>query len=243
MFTANWSFSKLMMYESCPMQVKLKYIEKMPEPPLPPDNPMERGSRIHNRIEDYLLGKTDTYAEPEAKKINVFVPVIERLRELCAAGQATAEQDIFFDQDWEITDRQNVWLWAKKDYAVYDEDGTIRLKNYDINGPRTVTGDWKSGKSAYKTMEHIQQLQMYVACDAIQFPDAVVHIAELGYVDEGWIRRAEYTHEEALKFIGRFDARVDRLYNDKLFRPNANKVTCKWCPYSPRGTGACPVGV
>lgn len=232
MFTSNWSFSKLMMYEACPMRVKLKYIERLPEPPLPPENPLERGSRIHNRIEDYIVGKTSVYQEPEAKKIEVFVPVIGHLRTLHGTGQATAEQDIFFDENWNLTNRKNVWLWLKKDYNVKD--------NANL---RVITGDWKSGKSGYKTMEHIQQTQLYVACDALQFEWAETFDAELGYVDEGWIRRATYQREEALKFIGRFDARADRLYNDKFFRPNANKITCRYCPFSPRGTGACPVGV
>lgn len=235
MFNGNWSFSKLMMYENCAMRFKLKYIDQLPEPPQPKDSPLERGSRIHDRIDQYINGVTHTYAEPEAKKIDVFVPIIEHLRTLREAGMATAEQDIFFNADWELCDRSSVWLWLKKDFNVYDY--------YSKDGPRTITGDWKSGNSAYKTVEHIQQLQLYVACDALEFPDAVEHVAELHYVDEGWIRSATYTHEEALKFVGKFQARADRIYNDRFFRPNANKVTCKWCPYSPRGTGACPVGV
>ena len=45
------------------------------------------------------------------------------------------------------------------------------------------------------------------------------------------------------KIVGRFDARAQRIYNDRFFKSNANKVTCRYCPFSPRGTGACPVGV
>lgn len=228
----NWSFSKLMMYEQCAMRFKLRYIDKLPEPPQPEDSPLARGSRIHDRIDHYINGQTDRYVETEARAIEVFIPIIERLRELREAGQATAEENIFFDANWDLCDRSDVWLWLKKDYNVNDEERN-----------RTITGDWKSGKSKYKTVEHIQQLQLYVACDALEFPDADEHVAELGYVDEGWIRTATYTHEEALKFVGRFQARADRIYKDRFFRPNANKVTCRFCPYSPRGTGACPVGV
>lgn len=235
----NWSFSKLIMYESCALRFKLKYIDRLPEPPQPEDSPLERGSRIHDRIDSFINGKTDTYDEPEAKKIGIFVPIIERLRELREAGQATAEQNIFFDEDWELCGRSKVWLWLKKDFNVRIGDDVQDRTRVT----RTITGDWKSGKSTYKTVEHIQQLQLYVACDALEFPNATEHEAELHYVDEGWIRRATYTHEEGLKFVGRFQMRADRIYKDRFFRPNPNKVTCKWCPYSPRGTGACPVGV
>ena len=228
----NWSFSKLMMYETCAFRWKLKYIERMPEPPLPPDNPMERGNRIHNHNERYIKSEVSTLDGNEARQITKFKPVLDRLQELHACGMATAEEDIFFNVDWELTDRQSVWLWLKKDFSVVDEANS-----------RTITGDWKSGKSAYKAVEHVQQLQLYAACDALEYPDFDEHVVELHYVDEGHVKQATYAHEQALRFVGRFQQRVDRLYADRMFRPNPNKVTCKWCPYSPRGTGACPVGV
>src|SRR5690554_4952434 len=106
----NWSFSKLMMYEGCAMRFKLRYIDKLPEPPQPEDSPLARGSRIHDRIDNFINGATDRYEEPEAKAIDTFVPIIERLRELREAEQATAEQNIFFDVNWELTERSKVWL-------------------------------------------------------------------------------------------------------------------------------------
>lgn len=230
-FESNWSFSKLMMYESCPMRLRLKYIDKCPEPERPPDNPLERGSRIHDNLEKFVKGE-ETLDGNEAKKLDVFVDPLHHLQDLYAAGKATAEDDLFFNVDWDLCERKDVWLWLKKDFNVTDEPNKL-----------TITGDYKSGKSTYKTVEHVQQLQLYAACDALEFPWAEVHYAELWYVDEGWVRKAVYTHEQALSFIGRFQRRVDRMYNDRLLRPNPNKVTCKWCPYSPRGTGACPVGV
>lgn len=230
-FESNWSFSKLMMYESCPMRVRLKYIDKCPEPPQPPDSPLERGSRIHDNLENFVKGE-GTLDGNEAKKLAPFVDPLHHLQDLYAAGKATAEENLYFNVDWDMCERDDVWLWLKKDFNVVDQDRAL-----------TITGDYKSGKSTYKTAEHIQQLQLYAACDALEFPWAEVHYTELWYVDEGWVRKASYTHDQALSFVGRFQRRVDRMYNDRLFRPNPNKVTCRWCPFSPRGTGACPVGV
>lgn len=227
----NWSISKLFAYESCPMQFKLRYIEKLPEPPRPPDNPLERGNRVHNMLEKYVKGEGSLHG-CEAKRIDVFEPHLTHLETLYADGMATAEDDWFFNRDWDACERDDVWLWSKLDFSVTDETNRV-----------VVTGDYKTGKSAYKAVDHIQQIQLYTAVSALKYEWADVLIGEVWYVDEGWIRQAEYTREQALKFVGRFNARADKIYQDRMFRPNANKVTCRWCPYSPRGTGACPVGV
>lgn len=247
----NWSISKLFMYEQCPLRFKLKYIDRMPEPPQPENSPLERGSRIHKCLEDFVTGERSGLEGIEAKNINPFMPMLTHLRTLYECGQVTVEEDWFFDQDWEETTRRTrcsthgtdrndeceecrsqLWLWVKLDFSVKDEEKL-----------HVITGDWKSGKSQYKAVDHIQQTQLYAAVSAIKYPWALKHTAEVPYVDEGWVRSATYTREQALKFVGRFNARAERIYADRFFRANPNKITCKWCPYSPRGTGACPVGV
>lgn len=538
----NWSISKLFMYEQCPMRFRLKYIERMPEPPQPADSPLERGNRIHKHLERYVKGEENSLAGIEAKGIGSLDPAITQLRELYGAGMATSEEDWWFDQDWNECARSSVWLWSKLDFSVRDEsqglvitgdykgfplDTVIPIQGgftdmasiavgetvFDIEGkPCTVVGkskvkniacykiffddgnsvicdadhqwvltdgrvvnvqnlkkndlvptagalqlpvvnlpidpyvfglwladgkhtsaeitkpdafiweevkrrgyeigvdtgtncechtvlnirkqltdlgvlghkhiphqymwssyeqrvdllrgfcdgdgyanrvrnqvsinivdpqlsddllqllrslgqrpvqfttvavgfgkkrvayplafrprifnpfliprkanvaatfgegySWRrrvtdvveveniptqcisvdspshtflvtenlipthnSGKSKYKAVDHIQQTQLYVAVSALKYEWADRHVAEVWYVDEGWIRSQSYTREEALRFVGRFQSRVDRIYRDKFFKPNPSVITCKWCPFSPRGTGSCPVGV
>lgn len=227
----NWSISKLFMYEQCALRFKLKYIDRLPELPQPANSPLERGNRIHKHLEDFVTGKRASLDGIEAKKIEPFYNPLVHLRTLYECGQATVEEDWFFNQDWDVCERKDVDLWVKLDFGVKDE----------ANG-RAITADYKSGKSQYKAVDHIQQTQLYAAVSAIKYEWADTHVAEVWYVDEGWVRKTEYTREEALKFVGRFEARAQRIYNDRLFRANPNAVTCKWCPYSKgRGTGACPV--
>lgn len=228
----NWSFSKLMMYEGCALRFKLKYIDRLPEPPQPENSPLERGSRIHDHLEKFVKGDTPSLKGIEAKQIDAFEKPLEHLRVLYSDGMAIAEDDWWFDTDWTPCEKPNVWLWSKLDFNVHDEANGL-----------TIVGDYKSGKSAYKALEHVQQVQLYGAVAALRQEWAETIVAELWYVDEGWVRSNTFTREQALKFVGRFNQRVERMYGDRFFRPNANKITCKWCPYSPRGTGACPVGV
>lgn len=228
----NWSISKLFMYESCPMRFRMKYIDKIPEPKPQADSPLERGNRIHKNIEDFLKGEGSLQGN-EAKMLSKFEEPLHHLRDLYDCGAATSEDNWFYDHNWEVCERSNVWLWAKLDFYVYDQDAK-----------HAIVGDVKSGKSRYKTIEHIQQTQLYAATAVLRNADIEKVTSELWYVDEGHVLSKEYTAEQAMRFIGLFDRRVDRIYADRVFKPNANVITCKWCPYGPRnGNGQCPVGV
>jgi hypothetical protein len=222
----------LMKYEACPMRVKLQYIEHMPEPPRPPDNPLERGNREHKRLELFVGGDTAQMSQVEGKCTAQFLPLLEHAQLLRECGQATTEADWFFDADWNPCTKDKRHQWSKIDLSVFDE-----------TTGRVVSVDYKTGRSGYKTVEHVQQNQLYAAHTACKYPWADRIDTELWYLDEGWVRTATYSREEALKFIGRFQKRADRIFADKFFRPNPNIQTCRYCPYSPRGTGVCPVGV
>jgi CRISPR/Cas system-associated exonuclease Cas4 (RecB family) len=224
---SNWSFSTLMDYERCPFKVKLKKIDRLPEPPRKPDDPLARGSRIHDELMHTVASGTAVPREAKA-----FDKLLLLARELHQAGMATTEQDWFFDDAWQPTTQANVWLWAKLDLEV------------DNQAEKTaVVIDYKTGRSAYKTYEHLEQGMLYAACKMMRTPWVETIEAELWYIDEGLIKPYVYTREDALRFLGKFHQRAEKLMSDKILRPNPNRITCKWCPYSPRGTGACPVGV
>lgn len=229
----HWSFSMLMKYEACPMKVRLQYLDHSPQPPVPDDSPLARGNREHKRLELFVGGDDHALDDCEAKHTLEFKELLLHARELRERGQATTEQDWFFGPDWIPCEKgADKSQWAKVDLSVFSEEQH-----------RVVSVDYKTGRSGYKTVEHIQQNQLYAADTACKYEWADRIDTELWYLDEGFIRRASYSREEALKFVGRFQARVDRMFNDKFFRPNPNRMTCKYCPFSPRGTGACPVGV
>lgn len=248
-YGGNWSFSSLNVYETCAHRFKLARIDRSPEPPRPPDNPMERGNRIHKNFEDFITGALSSLANNEAKAIKEFLTIAEHLRLLYQCGMVTVEDDWLFNRDWDEATKgakcekhthfaedcedcqRRVWLWAKLDWCVLDRANL-----------RVVVGDWKSGKSMYKAIEHVQQLQLYVAIAALKYPWAETLIAELHYVDEGHVKPFRCTREEALRFVNRFDVRADRIYQDRFFRANPSNMACKWCPYGTKnGTGVCPV--
>lgn len=231
-YTGNWSFSSLMDYEACAFRFALARIYKMPRLPLEPDNPMERGNRIHNNLELFVKGEGSLKGN-EARALKQFVGPLEHARELYAIDMATAEEDWIFDREWELTNRydKDKYLWAKLDLSAVDKAER-----------HIISVDYKSGKSKYKAIEHTQQLQLYAGLSALQYEWAEVFTSELWYVDEGHVKQFSATREQALMYIGRFDARAQKIYADRLFRPNPNAHNCRFCPFSKgKGTGACPV--
>lgn len=234
-YAGNWSFSSLTDYEACAYRFKLKKIDRLPEPPLPPDNPLERGTREHDLLYKYVMGEVNSLRGSTARGLEPFKDVIDHSRDLMAAGKAEAEEDWIFDDGWGVSDRSNAWLWAKLDYFAFSRD-----EGY------AVVVDYKTGKSKYKAASHIDQMTLYAATAAVRHDWLERMDVELWYIDEGITRQMTFSREEALRYVGRFQQRADRIYNDKLFRANPNVETCRWCPYRPHakgGTGACPVGV
>lgn len=232
-YKGNWSFSMLMQYEACPLRVKFKRVDRIPELPLPPDNPLERGNREHKRYEQFVKGEIATLDGAEGRAHKAFLPLLEHARTLHAAGMATTEEDWILNSDWGFCERNEAWLWMKLDLHVSDEANA-----------HVIEIDYKTGRSQYKGYEHIQQLQLYAATSALKHPWAHKVTTELWYVDEGHVKSFTYTREQALTFIGRFQARADAIYADRHFRANPNKQTCRYCPYGPQtGNWHCPVGV
>lgn len=232
-YAGNWSFSSLMVYEACAYRFKLAKIDRLPELPRPADNPMERGNRIHDHLERFVDGREISLELIEARAIKMFEPALVHLRELYSLNMAHTEDDWIFDRDWNDTtkDDKTKYLWAKLDFGVKNKVEA-----------EVIVGDYKSGKSGYKTIEHTQQLQLYAAIAALKYDWVETIKCELWYVDEGHVKAFETTREAALRFVGRFDARAQRIYQDRLFKPNPNKETCRYCPYSRgKGTGACAV--
>lgn len=228
----HWSFSMLMTYEECPLRAKYQYVEHQPQLPLAADSPMMRGQREHQRLENFVRGDAGALDKAECRCTAEFKPILEHARDLFANQQATVEVDWFFDDAWQPCSKDARNSWSKIDLSVLaPEQGFV------------VSVDYKSGRSNYNTVKHVQQNQLYAAHTACMYEWADSIHTELWYLDEGSVRTAVYSREAALKYVGRFQQRADRMLNEQYWRPHPSIVNCKYCPFGPRGTGICPVGV
>lgn len=233
----QWSFSRLKIYEECPFRIKLKYIEKIPEPEPPPEAPVHRGNRLHAEAEQFVRGdKEELSIELQRNYKDAF----EELSRLFADNQVTVENECAIDRDWVYVpgwQEEKAWGILKMDAEVYD--------------PKTTFGrviDYKSGKVNWK---HGEQLQFYQTVFLAKHPECSQVTTELWYLDFPAKPVAmKFTRKQGQKFIKGIKKRALKMCNDEEFKPNPNTYSCRFCPYGPGKTydgqdklGICQVGV
>jgi CRISPR/Cas system-associated exonuclease Cas4 (RecB family) len=222
-----WSYSSLDTYETCPFRYKLKYIERMPEPPPDPKKPAakDRGNMIHKQLELYVNGSRPD-VPPECED---FHNQLITLRQLYAVGKVEVEQNWFFDSNWGVFPQwKDAWCQVKADVFVNDGDSAVVI-------------DHKTGKKFGNEVKHTQQTNVYSLAAFFRYPDLHTVKTEIWYHDVNDILPVTYRRDQAMRFLPRLEKRVEAMLHDTMYRPRPNVVNCKYCPYGRNGTGHCPV--
>ena len=235
-----WSFSSLSTFESCPRHIKLQKIDRIPELPKPTSNgepANERGSRVHDGIEQYIRGN-----QPLPKEAQAFASEIDEIKRYFQQGQAEMEGMWTFDNAWRSIhpqDIRNIWLRVKLDAMVFLDD---------------VTGlviDFKTGKRWNNEVKHGQQCQLYQLAAFLRFPQLQLIHTELYYLDVDELSRMTFTRSQGLRFLKAFNERGMAMTTETEFPAKPSVHTCKFCPYNRvensnrwvQMNGACPDGV
>jgi CRISPR/Cas system-associated exonuclease Cas4 (RecB family) len=219
----RWSYSTLAVYRECPFRAKLRYIDKIPEPERKEGNAADRGTRMHDELQAHLLGTAARPAWLDEK----FFDDIDTLM----TYEVECERPMFFDDCWKPTTEENRWLTIKQDiqFVIVDE--------------ATVSIDLKTGRREGNELKHYSQKSLYAIGNSIEHPELDNHIAAMWYLDQKSTWETTFSREDIERLRAKFDREVSKMMDDKLMRPRPNVVNCRWCPYSPRASGHCPVGV
>lgn len=228
-----WSYSRLATFEQCPFRAKLAYVDKIPEPerPLPPgktEHANDRGSRIHEAAERFVRGETELIPE-----LATFAPELTELRENYKRGCVSLEGEWGFDREWTPV----AWM-APEVWARIKLDAMVTL-----NDEVAVVIDYKTGKKSGNEVKHSDQGRLYAVGTILKCPTVQMITTEFWYTDQDDITSTTYTRNEVLQMQERFTSRALRMTSATEFPARPNKFNCKWCPYSPKGTGHCAVGV
>lgn len=228
-----WSYSRLINFEQCTLKAKLQYIDKIPEPerPLPPDkteHANDRGSRVHDAAERFIQGGVELI--PELKN---FEDEFLRLRDLYTEGKVALEGEWGYDQDWSPVAwmSSDVWARVKLDALVH------------LSPTHAVVIDYKTGRKYGNEIKHAEQGQLYQLAAFMRFPELEKIDVEFWYLDKDEITYTKYRRSQGMKFFKNFNDRGKKITECEDFKPNANQFSCRWCPYGPKGTGHCEVGV
>jgi hypothetical protein len=232
----QWSISKAKVFQECKLRAQLQYGQKIPQPerPLPPgklEHANDRGTRLHLAAEDYVAGRRPDL-DPELVR---FAPEFGSLRTLYQEGRVSLEGEWAMDRAWEPVpwDSRDAWLRLKLDAMVH------------LSTVEAVVTDYKSGRKFGNELAHAEQTQLYALVAFLRYPALEFIHTELWYLDQPdeAISQASFTRAQGLRFKARFDRLGHSVTECTQFPPSPNVFNCRWCPYGPKGTGHCSVGV
>lgn len=223
------SYSRLKDYEKCPWQLWLKAGEKRSQEHMD-RSAADRGTMVHDACELYVKGEGDFI-----KEMAKFAEYFEDLKLRYQRGEVLVEEDWGFDQDWQPT-------------GWWDDDVKVRMKLDNFIKQGDVAGiatDYKTGKKFGNEISHSQQGQLYAIGALLRFPKLEYVDVEFIYLDHGLKSKPKrYTRSKAMKLLGSWQERFQRLFDDREFKPKPNKINCKWCPFGPQnGDSSCEWGV
>lgn len=229
----SWSYSRAVVFETCKLRARLAFVDKIPEPlrALPPgksEHANDRGTRVHAGAERYVMGPVELLPE-----LASFSTEFTRLHHLYKEGLVSIEGEWAFTQDWSPTAwmSNDAWLRMKL-------DALVRLTD-----TRAVVIDYKTGKKSGNEIKHAEQGQLYQLAAFMRYPELEEVDVEFWYTDQDDLTHMHYTRDQGLRFFGGFDQRGKRITSEREFPPSPNAYNCRWCPYGPKGTGHCTVGI
>lgn len=222
-----WSYSRYNTYALCPLQFKLKFIDKVPEPGSPA---MQRGDMIHKGIAAYVQGSSSTLPR-DALQNPVIVDLIQEVK---AMPNKEVEQQWGYGAHWQPTgwfDRggEKVWFRSVLDAGVIYDDMTFEAV------------DWKTGKR-YGSNEDQMETQ---AIAVFQRFKSVKHVtARLAYIDEKGANPFEFHEFPATKLQSlkdKWEKKTKPMFEDEVFAPRPNEK-CRFCSFSKSKSGHCAFG-
>lgn len=228
-----WSYSRLTTFEQCPQRAKLAYIDRIPEPerPLPPgktEHANDRGTRIHEAAEMYVRGGVELLPELAA-----FADEFDNLRSLYSEGKVSLEGEWGINRQWQPVAwmAQDVWCRVKLDALVR------------LSPTQAIVIDYKTGKKSGNEVKHTEQCQLYSVATLDRYPELEEIKTELWYTDQNDLANVAFDRDDIARFRKRFEERGILMTSAEEFPAKPNVFNCRWCPYGPKGTGHCSVGV
>lgn len=218
-----WSYSRLSTYEKCALQAKLKYIDKLPEPP---SDALERGTEVHDVLAQYLRGD-----RPESAEILGWAYFGSLLIDLRAL-EPMVEQEWGYTRAWTPTGwfSKDTWFRSKLDASlVYGDD----------------TGDvidFKTGKPY--PQDTAKQAELY-AISMVRRYAGMTHVTvRFWYVDpqqKGAEEVYRFSRDQAEAAIPKWEKKAERMLSDEIMAPRPGEH-CKWCPFAKSKGGPCRYG-
>lgn len=210
-----WSFSRLTLWEECPLRAKLQNLDRIETPKGPA---LERGNIIHKEAEDYALGRI---------KITPNLKSLEGDFKILKASNPLVEQQWAFNVNWEPTE------WFGRDAYVRIICDAVTMPTPDF----ACVIDHKTGKLRDGYQEQVELFSTGVFSRYGSVQEAAT---ELWYLDHGTIIQNAFHRKDHTSLKKKWSKRAAPMLKDEKFPPKPGNH-CRWCHFRrSNGTGLCP---
>jgi hypothetical protein len=180
------------------------------------------GIEQHELIGQYIKGEIDQF--------EYITDTVESFR---ARVNVQVEVQKFYDVDFSPLDRKPL----AGDYVSARTDA-IAIDKYLID-----QADWKFGNPEWGAAKYYDETDFFMALAISEYPDvgeyrSVIHFPQHDYS----LPIHTYTIAQAAKLQHKYQQRVDRILNDKFFKPAPGRIHCRFCDQRSEdagGTGKC----
>jgi len=218
------SFSTLSNFTNCPYSVYLSKVKNggignVGSPA------MDRGSEIHQMLEDYVKGDVEFVDWYKIKSKDYYIDMIEKFREEYKENLIVPEMEIALREDlspcgW--TDK-DVWFRGAIDIARFNkplEEAT-----------EATLYDYKTGGYNHSA-KHRSQLQLYALLILQLYPKIEkVSVAAIYLDHRKELFFNSFGQSDVRMIWPRTYAKLKSVTDATVFYPNANGYTCKWCQH------------
>lgn len=212
------SYSKWLTWHQCPAKYNYSYNLKLPRTPIGPAG--QRGTDIHESVDNYILGKVDRMHNDIHKDWGAYIAPLTQWE--CAP-----------EEEWAVTKK---WLPV----PFNDEKAWARGK-FDLrhrNDTELHIKEWKTGK-VYD--EHAYQKHLYATVALVLFPAYNSVVVQGVYFDQPKKKQPqpeEHSRADLPIMKMTWQDRFKRLEQDKDFNPNPSFM-CRYCDFSAAKQGPC----
>lgn len=213
------SYSSWSTYTKCPALYKYQYLDRLGVKTTSPQ--MERGTALHQSVEDFILKKTEQLHPDIHKDWGEFVYKIS-ITNLCYPERKWA-----FNKKWELVEFD--------DPAAYVR-GVLDLAC--ANPIEASVYEWKSGK-LYD--DHSFQRHLYGLVGFHLFGDYGTITVRGVYFDQPKKKQPppdEFKRKDLKAMQLTWKDRFNTIERDKTFAPNPN-YGCRYCQFSKEAGGPC----
>ena len=230
-----WSFSSLKAFENCPWQIKLSKVDKLPQKS---GQAAERGSFIHDQCEQWVRGGIEKLPHDNKTKFDQLQSDFDLLKAYYDEGKVQMEENWGIRTDWSPCDwdaGDELWGRGKLDAFILEDEKSCRIIDY------------KTGRRFGNEYKHMDQGLSYALHAMHRYPELDVFQVEFWYIDDGTKMVKVFKRAQLQILLPRYHDRAVEMTTTTSFIPNANKNSCRFCPYGsnrnkkgePYGTGVC----